>query len=95
MKIPMRSLKEILDQNLNENDRLDFFDVDAEGYNLEILKTNDWTKYRPKIIVVESDNTLRNDIVSEIVRYLEIQNYRLLGKSIINGNLGNLFLIAN
>jgi FkbM family methyltransferase len=95
IKIPMYSLKEILDQNLNENDRLDFFDVDAEGYDLEILKTNDWTKYRPKIIVVESDDTLQNDIVSEIVSYLETQNYRLLGKSIINGNLGNLFLISN
>lgn len=95
IKIPMYSLKEILDQNLNENDRLDFFDVDAEGYDLEILKTNDWSKYRPKIIVVESDDTLKNDIVSEIVHYLETQNYRLLGKSIINGNLGNLFLVSN
>ncbi|MBE0391138.1 hypothetical protein BJQ96_00970 [Flavobacterium sp. PL0002] len=95
IKIPLYSLKEILDQNLNENDRLDFFDVDAEGYDLEILKTNDWTKYRPKIIVVESDDNLQNDITSEIVKYLELQNYSLLGKSIINKNLGNLFLVSN
>ena len=95
IKIPLYSLKEILDQHLNEADRLDFFDVDAEGYDLEILKTNDWIKYRPKIIIVESDDTLQNDIASEIVNYLEAQNYSLLGKSIINRNLGNLFLVAN
>ena len=93
--IPLYSLKDILDENLCENDRLDFFDVDAEGYDLEILKTNDWQKYRPKIIVIESDLSLKEDIESQIVSYLEQQNYRLLGKSIINNNLGNLFLITN
>lgn len=94
VNVPMYSLKEILDKNLKRNDRLDFFDVDAEGYDLEILKTNDWIKYRPKIIVIESDDFLQKDITSEIVQYLENQNYRLLGKSIISGNLGNLFLIS-
>ena len=95
INIPIFSLKDVLDKNMDKNDRLDFFDVDAEGFDLEILKTNDWTKYRPKVIVVESDDTLKNDILSEIVQYLEIQNYKLLGKSIINGDLGNLFLVSN
>lgn len=95
INIPIFSLKDVLDKNMDKNDRLDFFDVDAEGFDLEILKTNDWTKYRPKVIVVESDDTLKNDILSEIVQYLEIQNYKLLGKSVINGDLGNLFLVSN
>ena len=95
IKIPLKPLKAILDETLNTTDRLDFFDVDAEGLDLEILKTNDWVKYRPKIIVVESDVSIKNDIESEIVKYLEHQNYKLLGKSIINGDLGNLFLIDN
>lgn len=37
----------------------------------------------------------KEDIDSEIVKYLEAKDYRLLGKSIINQNLGNLFLISN
>ncbi|NRS89398.1 FkbM family methyltransferase [Flavobacterium sp. 7E] len=93
IEIPLFSLKEILDKNLNPDDRLDFFDVDAEGFDLEILKTNDWSKYRPKIILIESDTNIREDMSSEIVAYLESKNYRLTGKSIINGDLGNLILI--
>lgn len=94
VKIPLCSLKEILDNNLDENDRLDFFDVDVEGLDLEVLKTNDWNKYRPKVIVVESDISIKQDVNSEIVMYLEMQNYRLIGKSNINGDLGNLFFIS-
>jgi hypothetical protein len=62
-------------KNLDKNDRLDFFDIDVEGFDLEVLKTNDWVKYRPKVIVIESDISLQNDISSEIVKYLELQNY--------------------
>jgi FkbM family methyltransferase len=94
LEIPLYSLKEILDANLDKNDRLDFFDIDVEGFDIEVLKTNDWNVYRPKVIVIESDIALQNDITSEIVKYLEQQNYRLIGKSIINGDLGNLFLIS-
>lgn len=94
-KIPVYSLKSILDKYLTKNDRLDFFDVDAEGYDLEVLKTNDWVKYRPKVVLVETDISIKTDISSEIVKYLESQNYKLLGKSIINGDLGNLFLVSN
>ena len=74
---------------------MDFFDIDVEGFDLEVLKTNDWKKYRPKVIVIESDSPLKEDITSEIVNYLEAVNYKLIGKSIINGDLGNLFLIDN
>ena len=93
INVPMFSLKEILDKNLDEEDRLDFFDIDVEGYDLEVLKTNDWCKYRPKVIIIESDISIKNDVNSEIVKYLELQNYKLIGKSIINGDLGNIFLI--
>lgn len=93
--VPLYSLKEILDVNLDKKDRLDFFDIDVEGFDLEVLKTNDWVKYRPKVIIIETDISIREDINSKIVKYLELQNYRLVGKSIINGDLGNLFLISN
>lgn len=95
INVPLYSLKEILEVNLEEGERLDFFDIDVEGFDLEVLKTNDWAKYRPKVIVIETDISIKDDINSKIVKYLELQNYRLIGKSIINGDLGNLFLISN
>lgn len=94
MEIPLFSLKEILDKNLKENDRLDFFDIDVEGLDLEVLKTNDWEKYRPKVIMVESDTSIKKDINSELAKFLESKDYRFIGKSIINGDLGNLFFLV-
>ena len=73
---------------------MDFFDVDVEGLDLEVLKTNDWNIYRPKVITVETDATIKMDVNSELVKYLEYQNYKLIGKSNINGDLGNLYFIS-
>ena len=95
IQVPIFSLKDVLDNIIKENDRIDFFDIDVEGLDLEVLKTNDWEKYRPKVIIIESDISIKNDINSEIVKYLEVQNYRLIGKSIISRDLGNLFFIVN
>ena len=91
--VPVYDLKELLGRHLNAADRLDFFDIDVEGYDLEVLKTNDWNRFRPKIIVIESDIAIHDDIKSPTTEYLAKQKYRLLGKSIINQNLGNLFFI--
>lgn len=91
--IPVYNLKTLLEQHVNSNDRLDFFDIDVEGYDLEVLKTNDWNKFRPKIIIIETDIAIQDDINSPVTQYLAQQKYRLLGKSIINQNLGNLFFI--
>lgn len=93
--VPVLSLKDVLGQNLRGSERIDFFDIDVEGGDLEVLKTNDWKKYRPKVIIIESDLNIKKDITSEIVKYLETKGYKLIGKTIIYGDLGNLFLISN
>lgn len=95
INVPIYNLKDILDKNILEGDRLDFFDIDVEGFDLEVLKSNDWVKYRPKVVLIETDLSIQNDINSDIVKYLETLDYRLVAKSIINGNLGNLFLMDN
>ncbi len=95
IEVPVYSLKDILSKHVKSTDRLDFFDIDVEGFDLEVLKTNNWDLYRPKVVVIETDLSIKEDLNSEIVKYLETKNYRLLGKSIINQDLGNLFLISN
>jgi len=91
IEVPSVLLKEVLTEQLTPNDRLDFFDVDVEGYDLEVLKTNDWDRYRPKIVQVETNVNLKADLQSDITNYLESVDYVLHGKSVINGDLGNLF----
>ena len=35
------------------NIEIDFLTIDAEGYDYDILKSNNWEKYRPKVVVIE------------------------------------------
>ena len=86
-------LEEILDQNISKDENLDFFDIDVEGNDLKILKSNNWERYRPKLILIETDRSLKNDLDSDNVLYLESKGYRLIAKSVINDDLGNLFLM--
>ncbi len=93
LNIPLYNLKAILDEHLKPNERLDFFDIDVEGLDLEVLKSNDWEKYRPAVLVIETNLSIQDEINSEVVKYLEEQDYSLKAKTVINNNLGNLFLV--
>jgi len=39
--------------------QIDFMSIDTEGFDEEVLASNDWKKYRPRIICVESENVGR------------------------------------
>lgn len=67
-------LAAILDKYLPREARFDFLDIDCEGHDLAVLRSNDWAKYRPFILLVE-DTT--NEPDSDIVRYCLEQGYEL------------------
>lgn len=46
-------LKTILDKYLNSDQSIDFMTIDVEGLDFEVLQSNDWSKYRPKVVLVE------------------------------------------
>jgi FkbM family methyltransferase len=47
-------LESVLDEHLPKNQNIDFLSVDVEGLELDALKSNNWDKYRPIIVLVES-----------------------------------------
>jgi hypothetical protein len=40
---------------------IDFLNIDAEGMDLEVLKSNDWTRFKPKVILVEGGTDYLKD----------------------------------
>lgn len=81
-KVPTLKLSTILDKYL-ENKKIDFLTIDVEGLDLEVLKSNNWEKYRPKIILVEE---LRISIFSirsksEIYLFLNSRGYELYSRT--------------
>jgi len=69
----------------------DFLSLDAEGYDLEILKTIDYEKSSPKIICVENipyqtspKNYFDSMQVNELSKFLISKNYSIIAFTIIN-----------
>ena len=52
--VPSRPLSEILDEYLPVNQTIDFLTIDVEGLDDAVLRSNNWEKYRPRVILAES-----------------------------------------
>ena len=81
--IPSFPLSKTLDKFLPSGQKIDFLSVDVEGLDLQVLASNDWNKYRPKVVLAEvigaNLNTIKQDPVYE---YLTNQGYFLFAKLI-------------
>jgi FkbM family methyltransferase len=77
-EVTVTTLDELLSENLTENE-IDFLSVDAEGNDLQVLKGNNWEKFRPNFVLVEA-----NKGASEIVSFMESQNYLYLLSNGVN-----------
>lgn len=73
--VTARRLAAILDEHLPPGQTIDFISVDCEGHDRLVLESNDWNRFRPRVILVE-DPSPKTD--TEVVRYLGSLNYRLL-----------------
>lgn len=83
-KLPLttRSLAAVLEEYLPADQGIDFLSVDVEGLDLEVLQSNDWVKFRPEIVLVESLGNLFGVLgESEIDRYLNNQGYSICAKA--------------
>ncbi|HEY2155924.1 MAG TPA: FkbM family methyltransferase [Isosphaeraceae bacterium] len=84
VEIPTTPLAEILDTHVPSGRSIDFLTVDAEGLDLEVLRSNDWPRFRPKVVVVEDSDALLVDDLgrSEVAAYLRGHGYRPCAKSV-------------
>jgi len=86
VEIETDSLGAILNEN-SAPETIDFLSVDVEGMDLQVLRSNDWKKFRPKIIVAETLqselNNICNDPVSEFLHELGYKPYAKTGCSVI------------
>ncbi len=75
-------LKTILDKYVPPLTKIDFFSIDAEGFDLKILKGNDWTRYRPQVILIETD-TLNLEALgsNEVSLYVAQYGYKPFAKT--------------
>ena len=82
LQIPVVTLREILDKNLPIGAIIDFMSIDAEGFDHEIVCSNDWNRYRPRVVLVELLNTGIENLASHpTAQLLHQQGYRSFAKT--------------
>lgn len=81
--IDVMSLENIFEKYL-DGKPIDFMNLDVETFELEVLRSNDWNLFRPRLIAMESIvsngadiNNLKNDVA---IAYLIENNYRVVAK---------------
>jgi len=79
--IPTVPLAEILERHLPQGQAIDFLNVDVEGHDLEVLESNDWQRFRPRVVVVE-DEALDAG-TSTIVGRMRSHGYELCAQNVI------------
>ncbi len=71
-KIQVFPLATILAKHLPPNQTIDLLSVDCEGHDMEVLASNDWTRYRPALVLVEDHS---EEAVTPVVNYLQGVGY--------------------
>lgn len=82
VEIAVERLDALLARHLPVGQQIDFLSVDVEGKDEEVLRSNNWSRYRPRFILAE---TLRTDMFHlgecPVVRFLSSVGYRPVSKA--------------
>lgn len=82
IEMPVFRLDGVIEQNISENQEIDFLSVDVEGLDLEVLQSNNWEKFRPSWVLVEqlSLGNIEN-LDFEMHQYMKSVGYVLFAKT--------------
>lgn len=80
-KLQTRSLSSILNEHLEDGKQIDLLSIDVEGAEEDVLRSNDWYKYKPKLIIIEDHASISDFMLSNIYKILTNHKYTLGGFS--------------
>jgi FkbM family methyltransferase len=81
-KLPLLDVNDVIAEHFKGAPS--FVSIDAEGWHFAILKAIDYTRFRPKVICVETLVSGENTTIPEIPRFMETQGYVARGGSFAN-----------
>lgn len=87
IKIQILPLKEILQKYASQKE-IDILSIDTEGFDMEVLESNDWNKFRPRFLIIETLE-YRNDgtgkkLNEQFDPYMEKIGYKKVAETYIN-----------
>lgn len=81
-KIRTERLETIFDKYLKFNQKIDFLTIDVEGFDFQVLKSNNWSKYIPEYILVEDlESNIEQTLSSDLNKFLVSKGYMLIART--------------
>lgn len=76
-------LSRIIGEYLPTGREIDFLSVDVEGLDFEVLRSNDWAHYRPRIVLVEDTtaSTLADVEHLTVTKFMKQQDYVVFART--------------
>jgi FkbM family methyltransferase len=83
MQVPVRTLSGLLREHLPPGQAIDFMTIDAEGFDMQVLQSNDWQAFRPAIVLIEALETRLEDLLShEQCMFMRSVGYEPVAKTV-------------
>ena len=80
--VPVERLDAVLTRLLPAGQAIDFLTVDVEGLDLAVLRSNDWTRFRPRCVLIEAlQSSLEGALRGDACIFLQGQGYELFAKT--------------
>lgn len=75
--VPTKPLRAIFSEHVVPGTGVDFLSVDVEGMDLEVLKSNDWKRWRPSLVLAEDLHlkSLSDIEATDLGRYMRSIGY--------------------
>ena len=81
--VPVRRLDDLLTEYLPRDRKIDFLSIDVEGMDLAVLRSSDWSRFRPRILLVEAHERTVSAIENDPINAFAITaGYRLIAKTL-------------
>ena len=81
-EIPVRRLSAVLEAHVPTEQTIDFLSIDVEGFDLSVLRSNDWKRFRPHCVLVESlDKTLEEIVTGDVCVFMKERGYVVFAKT--------------
>ena len=81
VSVAVERLDAVLDRYLPKGQQIDFMNVDVEASELDVLGSNDWSRFRPKILCVEIFRVRIYEMLQHPVgRFLDEAGYEFFAK---------------
>ena len=81
--VPVKTLSTIL-MKYCQKKQIDFISIDTEGFELEVLQSNDWNKFRPTLLCLELNSHSNSNDKKTIENFILRQNYEKIYQNNIN-----------